>query len=118
MQGQERENNGRREKKEKEERRSKDKKINAEEKIFLNKIEKVGWAIWNRDVVGNKEKKWMFRKVRRVCKIDYVKREARNKEWIERLKTADSIDSNHYSVVVWVKDRKRKKRKKWKESKD
>lgn len=50
----------------------------------------------------------MFRKVRRVCKIDYVKREARNKEWIERLKTADSIDSNHYSVVVWVKDRKRK----------
>jgi len=36
-------------------RRSKDKKVNAEGRLLLEKIEELGWIIWNGDIKGDEK---------------------------------------------------------------
>lgn len=52
-------------------RRSKDKKVNVEGRLLLEKIKELGWVIWNEDIKGDEEREWTYRRARsisdRVC---------------------------------------------------
>ncbi|XP_020298257.1 uncharacterized protein LOC109862594 [Pseudomyrmex gracilis] len=84
-------------------RKSKDKKLNAEGRKLVNKIEEMGWTIWNGDTRGDEEGEWTYTGGRGESVIDYVIGEAWLKDEVERMVVEDKVDSDHQPVVVWVR---------------
>lgn len=104
---------GKGEEEEEEKRCSKDKKVNAEERILLERLEELGWVIWNGDMRRNEEREWTYTGARGDSVIDYVIGEARLKVYAERLEIGDRIDSDHHPVVTWLstkRDRRRERK--------
>jgi len=85
------------------ERKSKDKIINAEGKVLLERLEELGWEIWNGSVKGNEEGELTYTGGNGESVIDYVIGEVGLRDRIERLGVEDKVDSDHHPVVVWVK---------------
>jgi len=89
-------------------RKSKDKKVNKEGKLLLERIGELGWVIWNGDIKGDEEGDWTYTGGRGESVIDYVLGEAGAKECVEKMEIGDQVDSDHHPVVIWFKGKKRK----------
>jgi len=88
-------------------RKSRDKKVNAEGRVLLERIEELGWVIWNGGINGDEEGEWTYTGGRGESVIDYVLGEIETKEYVEKMEIGDQVDSDHHPVVIWIKDGKR-----------
>lgn len=70
---------------------------------MIERIEEIGWTIWNGDIKGDEEEEWTFTGGQGESVIDYVIGEIGIKERIEKLEVADRTDSDYQPIVVWLK---------------
>jgi len=74
--------------------------MNMEGRFLLERIEELGWVIWNGDIKGDGEGEWTYTGGRGESVIDYVLGEVGTKEYVEKMEIGDQVDSDHYPVVV------------------
>lgn len=63
-------------------------------------MEKVGRAIFNENMEGDRNRDWKYTIGRREIVIDYVIESMETKERIERMGIEDCIDSDQQSMVM------------------
>lgn len=70
---------------------------------MLERIEEVGWEIFNGGTKGDEEGEWTYTGAREESVIDYVIENRVVRDKIERLQIEDNVDSDYHPVVIWIK---------------
>lgn len=83
-------------------RRSKDKTINREGKVLLNKLQEKGWMILNDS--GEKEGGWTYIGERETSVIDYAVVNEKAREEIETVIKGERTESDHVPIEVTLKE--------------
>lgn len=98
-----------REREREEKRRSKDGKMNKEGKRLVEFFEKIGWSIFNGNIKGDEERKFMFIGGKGSTMIDYVVRSEDVRSKMGNLRIGDRVDSDQHSLEVLLKGEVRKR---------
>ncbi|XP_011698277.1 PREDICTED: uncharacterized protein LOC105456152 [Wasmannia auropunctata] len=85
---------------EEDERKSRDKRVNREGRILIEKLEEVGWFIFNGCGKGDEEGMWTYSGGWGESVIDYVVGNEEVWERIVRMEVQDRVESDHMPVVV------------------
>lgn len=97
------------ERKEEEKRRSKDKVINGEGRVMLNKIRERGWMILNGSF--EKEGGWTYIGELGTSVIDYVVSNEKAIEEVKKVKEGNRTESDHVPMEVELEGKEKRKRK-------
>lgn len=90
-------------------RRSKDGKMNKEGKRLVEFFEKIGWSIFNGNIKGDEERKFMFIGGKGSMMIDYVVRSEDVRSKVGNLRIGDRVDSDQHSLEVLLKGEVRRR---------
>jgi len=93
----------------KRERNSKNSKINKERRMLIKRLREKGWMIMNGGKEGDEEGSWTCTGGRGESVIDYILGKKEMKEEIRYLEIGDRIESDHYSVVAWMRRGERRR---------
>jgi len=85
------------------ERKLKDKIINAEGKVLLERLEELGWEIWNGSVKGDEEGELTYTGGNGESVVDYVLGDGETWDRVERIEVKDRIESDHFPLEVWLR---------------
>jgi len=95
---------GRDERGEEEGRKLRDKKINKEGRVLLEKLEEVGWYIFNGCGKGDEEGMWTYAGARGESVLDYAIGDEKVWDRVGKIEVEDKIESDHFPIVVLIKD--------------
>lgn len=90
-------------KKEAKGRSSEDKVINKNRRKLIQVIEERGWQIFNGNIKWDEKGEWTYAGGRGETVIDYVIGDKEVRKEIEKMETGEEVDSDHMSVVVWIR---------------
>ncbi|KMQ86812.1 hypothetical protein RF55_14089 [Lasius niger] len=85
------------------ERRSRDKKINKKEKMLIRELEEMGWSICNENMKGGEKREFTYTGSRGNTVIDYILGNEETREKMEKLEVEEDVDSDHHSIIGWVR---------------
>lgn len=80
-------------------RRSRDKKVNREGRLLVDRLEEVGWTILNGGVEGDEEGNWTFVGAKGESVIDYVLGNEDVRDADEKMEVGNRIESDHLPLV-------------------
>jgi len=83
-------------------RKSRDKKINREGRVLVEKLEEIGWFIYNGCGKGDREGMWTYAGARGESVLDYVIGDGEVWDRVLGMKVAEKVDSDHFPVVISV----------------
>lgn len=101
------------EKEEEEGRMSKDGKVNGERKLLVERLEEIGWALFNGGMKRNMEGNWTYVGAGGQSVMDYVMGNGNVWERVERFEVMNRVESNHMRIMVWVKEDVRSEKRKY-----
>lgn len=90
-------------------RRSKDGKMNKEGKRLVEFFEKIGWSIFNGNIKGDEERKFIFIGGKGSTMIDYVVRSEDVRSKVGNLRIGDRVNSDQHSLEVLLKGEVRRR---------
>ncbi|KMQ88292.1 hypothetical protein RF55_12246 [Lasius niger] len=83
--------------------RSKDKKVNRERRLLVDRLEEVGWTILNGGVEGDEEGNWTFVGAKGQLVIDYVLGNENVRDAVEKMEVGDRIETDHLPLLIRLK---------------
>lgn len=105
----------REEEKKEEKSKNSNKKIDRERKKLLEFIENRRWEIFNENIEGDKKGEFTYTEGRGNTVIDYIIGERETKERIKEMRVGDMVESDHHSLEIRIREKRREGREKGKE---
>lgn len=87
--------------------------INSEGKEMLVMLEGRGWEVGNGNTWGDEEREWTYIRSREVSVVDYVLRNYRAGDKIEKLEIGERVESDHQPIEVTLKTRVEREKGRW-----